>query len=93
MDEPTAALDSKSENFIRDSIAQLITGKTVLMVTHRKALLSLMDKIYVLDGGKLRDVKDYGGLDAYLQKLQILRQTVLEYWLRQSSEARWKKTK
>jgi ABC-type bacteriocin/lantibiotic exporter with double-glycine peptidase domain len=69
MDEPTAALDSKSENFIRDSIAQLVNGKTVLMVTHRKALLSLMDKIYVLDSGKLRDVKDYGGLDAYLQKI------------------------
>lgn len=69
MDEPTAALDSKSENFIRDSIAQLVNGKTVLMVTHRKALLSLMDRIYVMDNGKLRDVKDYGGLDAYLQKI------------------------
>ena len=69
MDEPTAALDSKSENFIRDSIAKLITNKTVLMVTHRKALLSLMDKIYVMDGASLRDVKDFGGLDAYLQKI------------------------
>ena len=69
MDEPTAALDAKSENFIRDSIAKLITNKTVLMVTHRKALLSLMDKIYVMDGASLRDVKDFGGLDAYLQKI------------------------
>ncbi len=69
MDEPTAALDSKSENFIRDSIARLVQNRTVLMVTHRKALLSLMDKIYVLNEGKLKDVSDYGGLDAYLQKI------------------------
>ncbi len=69
MDEPTAALDSKSENYIRDSIAKLITNKTVLMVTHRKALLSLMDKIYVMDGTTLRDVNDFGGLDQYLQKI------------------------
>jgi ABC-type bacteriocin/lantibiotic exporter with double-glycine peptidase domain len=69
MDEPTAALDAKSENFIRDSIAKLISGKTVLMVTHRKALLSLMDKIYVMDNSELKDVKEYGGLDAYLQKI------------------------
>ncbi|HLA49156.1 MAG TPA: ABC transporter ATP-binding protein [Candidatus Saccharimonadales bacterium] len=69
MDEPTAALDSKSEKYIRDSIAKLIANKTVLMVTHRKALLSLMDKIYVMDGTSLRDVNDLGGLDAYLQKI------------------------
>jgi ABC-type bacteriocin/lantibiotic exporter with double-glycine peptidase domain len=69
MDEPTAALDSKSEALIRDSIAKLINGKTVLMVTHRKALLALMDKIYVLEGGKLRGVEDYGGLDTYLQRI------------------------
>ena len=69
MDEPTAALDSKSENTIRDSINLLIQGKTVLMVTHRKALLSLMDVVYVMDGGTLHHVDEYGGLDAYLQKI------------------------
>ncbi|MEK7561969.1 MAG: ATP-binding cassette domain-containing protein, partial [Patescibacteria group bacterium] len=69
MDEPTAALDSKSENVIRDSIAKLIANKTVLMVTHRKTLLSLMDRVYVMDGTSLRDVNDFGGLDLYLQKV------------------------
>lgn len=69
MDEPTAALDSKSEKFIRDSIAKLIANKTVLMVTHRKALLSLMDVIYVMDGGSLHKISEYGGLDTYLQKI------------------------
>lgn len=69
MDEPTASLDSKSEKFIRDSIAKLIANKTVLMVTHRKALLSLMDKVYVMEGGVMTNVKEIGGLDAYLQRI------------------------
>ena len=70
MDEPTAALDSKSEQHIRDSIEKLIHGKTVMMVTHRKALLTLMDKIYVMEDGVLSDVRQFGGLDAYLAKIQ-----------------------
>lgn len=69
MDEPTAALDSKSENRIRDSISHLINGRTVMMVTHRKALLALMDVIYVMDGGLLHSVEEYGGLDSYLQRI------------------------
>lgn len=69
MDEPTAALDNKTENEIRDSISTLISGKTVLMVTHRKALLNLMDTIYVMENGVIRNVKEMGGLDKYLQKI------------------------
>ena len=69
MDEPTAALDSKSEATIRDSIGRLIQGKTVLMVTHREALLSLMDVVYVVDGGTLHSVDEFGGLQAYLSKI------------------------
>lgn len=70
LDEPTAALDVKSENYIRDSLTQMIQGKTVVMVTHRKPLLDLMDIIYVLDEGQLTDVRNLGGLDAYLAKLE-----------------------
>lgn len=40
------------------------------MVTHRKALLALMDIVYVLDHGTLTDVNQLGGLDAYLAKLE-----------------------
>jgi ABC-type bacteriocin/lantibiotic exporter with double-glycine peptidase domain len=69
LDEPTAALDVKSENYIRDSLAQMVQGKTVLMVTHRKPLLALMDVIYVLENGALNDVRNLGGLDTYLAKL------------------------
>jgi ABC-type bacteriocin/lantibiotic exporter with double-glycine peptidase domain len=70
LDEPTAALDVKSENYIRDSLSQMIQGKTVVMVTHRKPLLELMDIILVLENGNLTDVVNLGGLEAYLAKLE-----------------------
>ena len=70
LDEPTAALDAKSENYIRDSLMQMIQGKTVIMVTHRKSLLALMDVVYVLDNGTLTDVNQLGGLDQYLRQLE-----------------------
>jgi len=66
MDEPTAALDNKSENYIRDAVGPILAGKTVLLVSHRRALLSLMDKIYVMDNGLLKPVEEFGGLDKYM---------------------------
>lgn len=72
LDEPTAALDAKSENFIKDNLTKMIDGKTVVMVTHRKALLALMDTVYVLENSVLTDVNELGGLDVYLAKLEGL---------------------
>jgi ATP-binding cassette, subfamily B, bacterial len=70
LDEPTAALDAKSESYIRDSLMQMIEGKTVMMVTHRRSLLALMDIVYVLENGILTDINNLGGLDNYLAKLE-----------------------
>ena len=70
LDEPTAALDAKSENYIRDSLMKIIKDKTVLMVTHRRSLLALMDSIYVLDNGVLTNVNELGGLEQYLEQLE-----------------------
>jgi hypothetical protein len=42
------------------------------MVTHRKALLELMDTIYVLENRTLTNVNELGGLDSYLAKLEGL---------------------
>lgn len=78
LDEPTAALDAKSENYIRDALSEIIRDKTVLMVTHRKALLALMDTIYVLENGALRNVNEYGGLDLYLQRLEGVNEALVQ---------------
>jgi ATP-binding cassette subfamily B protein len=71
MDEPTSALDDKSERLIHDSIGSLIRDKTVLLVTHRLPLLNLMDKIYVLQDGRLVDVEEFGGIEQYAYQLQV----------------------
>ena len=71
MDEPTSALDDKSEKLILNSIGSLIQNKTVLLVTHRLPLLSLMDKVYVLQDGQLVDVAQYGGIEQYTYQLQV----------------------
>jgi ATP-binding cassette subfamily B protein len=71
LDEPTSALDDRSEKMIHDSIGALIKDKSVLLVTHRLSLLSLMDRVYVLDKGNLVDVSQYGGLEQYTYQLQV----------------------
>lgn len=78
LDEPTAALDAKSENYVRDSLAEIIGDKTVMMVSHRRSLLALMDTIYVLENGTLTNVNELGGLDYYLQVLEGKSQAQIE---------------
>ena len=53
LDEATSALDSKSEIYIQRSLQKLILGKTVLVVAHRLATLKNMDRIIVLEKGRI----------------------------------------
>jgi len=53
LDEATSALDSQSENFIQQTLNTLIFDKTVIVVAHRLSTLKSMDRIVVLDGGKI----------------------------------------
>lgn len=71
MDEPTSALDEKSERYMLQSLGAVIQGKTVLLVTHRLPLLSLMDRVYVLRDGQLIDVEQFGGLESYTHQMQL----------------------
>lgn len=56
LDEPTAALDPRSEYEIYSSFAELVKGKTAILVTHRLASVRLADRILVLKAGKLVEV-------------------------------------
>lgn len=53
LDEATSALDSESEQIIKASFAQVLRGKTAIVVAHRLSTLSEMDRIIVLDDGRL----------------------------------------
>lgn len=53
LDEPTGAMDHSSEETIKRNLRQLAAGKTMVIVTHRTALLDLVDRIIVVDNGKI----------------------------------------
>lgn len=55
LDEATSALDSESELYIRNSLAELMEGRTVIAVAHRLSTLKKMDKIIVLDNGRIAE--------------------------------------
>lgn len=72
LDEATSALDSESEVEIQKALHILMNGKTVIAVAHRLSTLREMDRIIVLDQGKIiedgthESLKDAGGTYAKL---------------------------
>jgi ATP-binding cassette subfamily B protein/subfamily B ATP-binding cassette protein MsbA len=53
LDEPTSALDAESAGLVAASLAELMRGRTTLLVTHRLASVRQADRILVLDQGRL----------------------------------------
>lgn len=53
LDEATAALDSESEEAIREALARLMRGRTVIAIAHRLATLRNFDRVVMLQSGKI----------------------------------------
>lgn len=53
LDEATSALDSDSEQFIQKSLKKLMKGKTVIAIAHRLSTLKEMDRLIVMDNGRI----------------------------------------
>lgn len=77
LDEATSALDSESEVAIQKALHELMAGKTVIAIAHRLSTLREMDRIIVLDAGKIVEdgthetlSKKRGGIYARLWKHQ-----------------------
>ena len=72
LDEPTANLDPEHQDRLQQSIHQLITGRTALIIAHRLTTVLKCDQIAVLDSGRLMEIGahqelvDRGGLYAKL---------------------------
>jgi len=62
LDEPTAALDARSEQALYERFAELVTGRTALFISHRLATVRLVDRIAVLDGGRVAESGDHDEL-------------------------------
>ncbi|MEM6304968.1 MAG: ABC transporter ATP-binding protein [Pseudomonadota bacterium] len=77
LDEATSALDSEVEASIQVALSRVMEGKTVLAVAHRLSTLTEMDRIIVMDEGR---IVEEGSHDALLAKDGLY----ARYWHRQS---------
>jgi ATP-binding cassette subfamily C protein LapB len=67
LDEPTGGTDQTTERMIIESLKEFIEGRTLVVITHRNSLLALVDRIVVIDRGKI--VAD-GAKDAVVNALR-----------------------
>jgi ATP-binding cassette subfamily B protein len=82
LDEATAALDSESEEAIREALGRLMRGRTVIAIAHRLATLRNFDRVVVLKNGRI--VED-GQPDRLMRKDGYYRQLVVKEMSRLSS--------
>jgi ATP-binding cassette, subfamily B, bacterial len=76
LDEPTAALDARSEYEVFQRFAELTAGKMALFISHRFSTVRMADRIVVLEGGRIAEEGDHekltrlGGRYAEMFELQ-----------------------
>jgi len=75
LDEATAALDSESEEAIREALARLMRGRTVVAIAHRLATLRSFDRVVVLKAGRI--IED-GSPDRLMQVQGPYRDLILQ---------------
>lgn len=77
LDEATAALDSESERYVQDAIAELCKDRTTLVVAHRLSTIMRADRIIVLEAGQITesglhdDLLRRGGRYASFYRMQL----------------------
>jgi ATP-binding cassette subfamily B multidrug efflux pump len=62
LDEATSALDSEIEAAIQASLYRLMEGKTVVAIAHRLSTIAAMDRLIVLDKGRIAEEGDHRSL-------------------------------
>ncbi|MDI3513581.1 MAG: ATP-binding cassette, subfamily bacterial [Rhodocyclaceae bacterium] len=77
LDEATSALDAESEILVQQGLAAAMEGRTTLIIAHRLATVQKVDRIVVMDAGRIvetgtpADLRRQGGLYARLAALQL----------------------
>ena len=79
LDEATSALDSESERLVQHALEGLWADRTVIAVAHRLSTLLRMDRIVVIDNGRIDEQGSH-------QQLQDARGDYHRLWQQQSGE-------
>ena len=53
MDEPTSSMDQGTEQKVISSLHELCKDKTMIIVTHRNPILAIVDRVFVMENGKI----------------------------------------
>jgi len=77
LDEATSALDSESEALIQDALWKLMEGRTAIVIAHRLSTIQKMDRIVVMDKGKIVEQGSH-------KELVKAKGTYAKMWARQS---------
>jgi subfamily B ATP-binding cassette protein MsbA len=81
LDEATSALDTQSERLVQRALANLMRGRTTIVIAHRLTTVHRADKIVVLDRGRVVDIGNHsalmtrGGIYRDLYELQFSDET------------------
>lgn len=65
LDEPTASMDSNAEAEIIERLKFWLGGRTLILVTHKRSLLKLVDRVLVMDEGKIVQDTSVNGLKGF----------------------------
>ena len=77
LDEATSALDSESERHVQAAMDALMRGRTTIVIAHRLSTIERVDRIVVLDAGRVVEQGTHaellarGGLYAKLHRIQF----------------------
>ncbi|MEX6503527.1 type I secretion system permease/ATPase [Pseudomonas zhanjiangensis] len=71
LDEPTSSMDNTGEERLKQRLAAVIGNKTLLLVTHRASMLSLVDRLVIIDRGQIIADGPKGSVMEALKKGQI----------------------
>ena len=62
LDDATSAVDPTKEHEIRDALAEVMQGRTTIVIAHRPATIALADRVVLLDGGRVVAEGTHAGL-------------------------------
>ena len=64
LDEATSSLDAESENLLQQALQELMVNRTVIVIAHRLATVKKVDRIIVMDTGRMVDSGTHDSLTA-----------------------------